>query len=203
MEGAGPPSRRWGDLPPHPPKWDGDPRNTFLSRHHPVTVTPVTQLCARLRPLPSPLLPSLIAMTSSRSAKQQLEEGFWALERFSLSSLALSSGVSSDRSHVERRRRRSRKRAFRREAPASLNVNIYYLCTDRNTSEAPYWLGTWVNAYVWHWFWCFFSILFFLCRDVVERNFKKKAEKKVGREPMAPPTTLQPSEEDEYQELLK
>lgn len=32
---------------------------------------------------------------------------------------------------------------------------------------------------------------------------KKKAEKKVGQEPMAPPTTLQPSEEDEYQELLK
>lgn len=44
-----------------------------------------------------------------------------------------------------------------------------------------------------------FFILFFFCAGMWlgETLRKKKAEKKVGREPMAPPTTLQPSEEDD------
>lgn len=71
-------------------------------------------------------------------------------------------------------------------ALTSLNVNIYYLCTDHDTSDAPCWLHVCLECVcVWKWIqvclhWLVLNVNFFVrgCGWV-------KKQKKVGQEPMA------------------
>lgn len=83
-------------------------------------------------------------------------------------------------------------------ALTSLNVNIYYLCTDHDTSDAPCWLHVCLmnvcarvreskkaSASVVYVRLCSLVLnVHFLSGDVVGWNFRK-SRKKVGREPMA------------------
>lgn len=86
-------------------------------------------------------------------------------------------------------------------ALTSLNVNIYYLCTDHDTSDAPCWLPVCesecrcVYVFVFTGFKCSF-----FCRGMWLGETLEKAEKSRTRT-YGPPPAFQPDEEGEIQEL--